>query len=103
MLCNLRLNYAHNMFCFIQDETGFLVECLSDVIEEMTPATADLELATLKEELISILDSNPFGKSLRSQEDSFESLPDVYYLFNKFNPVMYNCMLSLYCSMNISM
>ena len=49
----------------IQGEANFLVQFVSSVIKDMTPATSDLKLARLKEELINILDSNPFGKSLR--------------------------------------
>ena len=65
MVCRLIWTYAHNMFCSIQEEACFLVEFLSGVIKEMTPATTDLKLAALKEELIKMLDSNPFGKSLK--------------------------------------
>ena len=51
------------MFCYIQGEASFLVQFVSSLIKEMTPATSDLKLARLKEELIDVLESNPFGKS----------------------------------------
>ena len=78
IVCNLSWTYAHNMFCFVQNAASFLVAFVNDTIEEMTPATSDLTLATLKGELIDILDSNPFGKSLRLQESSCENLCKLF-------------------------
>ena len=46
----------------IQDKRGFLVEFVSDMINEMTTTSDDPSLVTLKEELANILNSNPFGK-----------------------------------------
>ena len=59
------------MFCFVQHEASFLVEFVSGVINGMT--LADLNLATLKEDQIKIIQSKPFGKSLRLQKGSCEN------------------------------
>ena len=49
---------------FVQESVICLVEFVSAMVEEMTPATDDPNIATckLKEELTNVLYSNPFGK-----------------------------------------
>ena len=45
------------------------------MIMELTPTTDDPNLATLKEEVVKMLASNPFGKYLGFQDSSYANLP----------------------------
>ena len=74
-----------------EDKTGFLVEFVNGMIRDVTPTTDDPNLATLKEELVNILDSYPFGKQLGFQDSSCANLPAYSILLHECKHVRCKC------------